>query len=514
MPSDSQDKKNMHWNEIIAEEIIENKVPPYAVLSGITTSGPLHPGTLCEFMFADAVYKSMKKAAEGQKVDFYFFADILDAFDNVPEPFKKYEAELTPHLGKPLVHVPDPLGCHSSFADHFLTEATDAMKRFGVHPTVIRAEKAYAEGRYDKYAIQFSERKDEIKEIVRVSSLRETMPESWHPLMAICSKCGKISTTRITSYSNGEYEYACDQDVKYTKGCGHTGKARISDHKYKLLFRLDWPSRQDFLHISTEGGSVDHHTKGGTLSTVSAIHRDFFKKEPPIFYKFGFLKYKGKKYSKSKGIGHTVGELMELLPIPVLQYALLKPDIQEDKELVLEEGTLLPLILDFEAIGNLDPNSEMARPERKKLISYALTEGKGWKASVVDILVTHAIYKDWKKAGELLGDPEGVAYLSPYISKWLERGWVPDKYVFELGKGGKAENPALVHKFADSLKDGMSGDDAQALVFTVAKENGAAPAALFKDLYTVLIGKPMGPKFGKFAVVAGVKRIKDILSAA
>ena len=514
MPSDSLDKKNMHWNEIIAEEIIEKKKPPYAVLSGITTSGPLHPGTLCEFMFADAVYKSMKKAAVGQIVEFYFFADILDAFDNVPEPFKQYEAQLIPHLGKPLVHVPDPMGCHASFADHFLTEATDAMKKFGVQPTIIRAEKAYAEGRYDKYAMEFSERKDEIKEIVRVSSLRETMPESWHPIMAICAKCGKVSTTRILSYSNGEYEYSCDQDVKYTKGCGYSGKAKISDHKYKLLFRLDWPSRQDFLHISTEGGSVDHHTKGGTLSTVSAIHRDFFKKEPPYFYKFGFLKYKGKKYSKSKGIGHTVAELMELLPIPVLQYALLRPDIQEDKELVLEESTLLPLIADFEAVGNLDASSEMARPERKKLISYALTQGKGWKAPIIDILVTYAIYKDWKKTGELLGDPEGVAYLAPYISRWLEKGWIPDKYVFELGKGGKAENPALVHKFASQLREGMNDEEAQALVFSVAKENGAAPAALFKDLYTVLIGKPRGPKFGKFAVVAGIGRIKDILGSA
>lgn len=514
MPSESLDKKNMHWNEIIAQEIIGKKKPPYAVMSGITTSGPLHPGTLCEFMFADAVYKSMKKAADGQKVEFYFFADILDAFDKVPEPFKQYEAELLPHMGKPLVHTPDPVGCHASFAEHFLSEATDAMHKFGAHPHILRADKVYEEGKYDKYALEFCERKDEIKEIVRVSSLRETMPESWHPLMAICEKCGKIATTRITSYSKGEYEYACDQDVKYTKGCGHKGKAKISDHKYKLLFRLDWPSRQDFLHVSTEGGSVDHHTKGGTLSTVSAVHTQFFKKEPPIFYKFGFLKYKGKKYSKSKGIGHTVSELMELLPIPVLQYALLRPDIQEDKELVLEESTLLPLIADFEMVGNLDPDSEMARPERKKLISYALTEGKKWKASIVDVLVTYAIYKDWKKTGEILGDASGIAYLSPYIAQWLSRGWIPDKYVFELGKGGKPANPELVRKFAFALREGMNDEEVQAAAFSTAKENGTPPAVLFKDLYTVLIGKPMGPKLGKFAVVAGVERIKGILSRA
>ena len=105
----------------------------------------------------------------------------------------------------------------------------------------------------------------------------------------------------------------------------------------------------------------------------------------------------------------------------------------------------------------------------------------------------------WLRA--MLGD-----HLSHHLQSYF--GWKGIK------KGGKAENPALVHKFASQLREGMNDEEAQALVFSVAKENGAAPAALFKDLYTVLIGKPMGPKFGKFAVVAGIGRIKDILGSA
>jgi lysyl-tRNA synthetase, class I len=511
MMDGSSELKNMHWSEIIAREVVEKKQPPYAVMSGITTSGPLHPGTLCEFMFADAIYKSLNKLKNGSK--FYFVADIMDSFDNIPAPFKSYGKELTPHLGKPLAHTPDPLGCHDSFADHFLSEATDAMARFGVQPEIMRADKVYAEGKYDKYALEFSERKEEIKKIVQESSLRETMPEDWHPIMPICEKCGKVETTRITGYENGEYEYSCDKKTRYgVEGCGCRGKAKISDHRYKLLFRLDWPSRQDFMHVSVEGGSVDHHTRGGTLSTVSAVHAHFFRKEPPIFYKFGFLKYKGKKYSKSKGIGHSVQELMELLPLPVFEYALLRPDIQEDKELVLEEKSLLPLISDFEHAASLDLDSELARADRKKAISYSLTGGRRWKAPLADILVSYAIQNDWAKAGELLNDPEGVQYLSRYIPGWLERGWIPDKYVFDLGRGELPAHPEAVRKFADSLKEGMGAEDVHTLVFETATSLGIPPRELFQDLYKVLIGKSMGPKFGKFAITIGISRLKELLS--
>ena len=435
----------------------------------------------------------------------------MDAFDSIPEPFKKYEKELTPHLGKPLAHTPDPEGCHASFGEHFLAEATEAMHKFGAHPEILPAHEIYASGAYDEYAREFSERKDEIKEIVRTSSLRETMPDSWHPIMPICEKCGKVATTRILSYSNGEYEYACDQDAKYVKGCGYKGKAKISSHKYKLLFRLDWPSRQNFLNVKVEGGSVDHHTKGGTIATVYAVHQQFFKKSGPVvFYKFGFLKYKGKKYSKSKGIGHTVSELMQLLPLPVLEYALYRPDLQEDKELVLDEQSLYTLVSDFEYAGTIDAEKDLERADRKKAVAYLLTQGKKWSAPLQDILVTYSLYKDWNKVGEKLEDPEGVSYLAPYITQWMERKWIPDKYIFELGSAPH-DHPELVKEFAASLKEEMVEQDIQNLVYEIAKKHDVKAPELFKSLYLALISKPQGPKLARFTKILGIKKVKEMI---
>ncbi|MFP3950078.1 MAG: lysine--tRNA ligase [Candidatus Micrarchaeia archaeon] len=504
------DPKKMHWSEIIAKKVIDGRKPPYTVMSGITTSGPLHPGTLCEFLFADAIYKSLEKMAGNAK--FVFVADITDAFDNVPGPFKEHSRELEHHLGKPLSDTPDPLGCHSSFADHFFSEATDAMEKFDVHPEVMRADEAYASGKYDEYAIQFSERRDEIKKIVQESSLRESMPDDWHPIMPICEKCGKVATTRVISYESGEYDYVCDGQTPYgAEGCGYKGRARILDHKYKLLWRLDWPARQDFCRVSVEGGSVDHHTKGGSVSTLIAIHTNFFKKEPPIMYKFGFLKYHGKKYSKSKGIGHSVHELMDILPIPVLEYALLRPDIQEDKELVLNEKTLLSLVSDFEHASSLDPDSDLARADRKKTVSYSFTEGRNWSAPLSELLVAYAIYKDWNKAGEVLGDAQGARYLSGYAEAWLKRGWIPEKYVFDFSEGTKPSRPEIVREFAGGLEEGASAEELQSYVFSFAKEKSIQPRELFQNIYTALIGKPRGPRLGKFLFAIGVPRARKML---
>lgn len=502
------DRKSLHWSEQVAREAITQKAEPYVLMSGITTSGPLHPGTLCEFLFADAVSNSIRKQAGS--CDFLFVADILDAFDSIPEPFRKHAKGLEPHLGKPLAHVPDPEGCHPSFGEHFLAEAERAMEKFGASPSILKASDNYAAGKYDGHAMKYSESKDEVKKIVQQSSGRKEMPGHWHPIMPICGKCGRVATTRVLSYADGEYEYACDQDVKYAKGCGYRGSAKIQDHRYKLLFRLDWAARHQIWGVSVEGASVDHHTRGGTLQTVSAVERKFLGIQPPIFFKFGFLKYKGKKYSKSKGIGHTVAELMEVLPIPVLEYALYRPDLQEDKELVLEEGTLLPLLLDYEHASSLDPSEDLARADRKKAISFSLTKEKPWKAPLQDILINYSLYRDWDKVGQLTGDPEGVSYLAPYIGKWFKRGWVPDKYVFEL-KGAPYGHEAEVRDFAEKLDPSMSAEDIQSLVYDVAKGNTVAPASLFKALYLALIGKEKGPRLGPFIKIIGVEKVKSLL---
>jgi len=54
----------------------------------------------------------------------------------------------------------------------------------------------------------------------------------------------------------------------------------------------------------------------------------------------------------------------------------------------------------------------------------------------------------------------------------------------------------------------------QALVFEVAKENGADAKLVFKAIYEVLLGQERGPRFGTFAKMLGRDRTLELLRRA
>jgi lysyl-tRNA synthetase, class I len=445
---------NKHWAEQLADEIAAKGKPPYVIGSGITTSGPAHMGTLCEFLYPSKVRDLLVKG--GQEAQFNFMADILDAFDSVPLSMQQYSKQLEPHLGKPLCDVPDPTGKSKSFGDHFLDEVREVMGKFGIQATIVRMNELYSSGKMDRYAKLFLENEKQAKEIVERSSGREEKKD-WSAIMPICAKCGKIATTRVLSHDGENYEYVCDRDVKYTKGCGFRGKNSIHEHKYNLVWRLDWPARQDLFNTSCEGAGMDHFTKGGSRDTLEAIFREMFKKEPPIGYKFGFILFQGKKYSKSKGIGMGVSDLMALLPPEVITFVLARPDLEENKDISPTKESMLKMVEEYEqSQGFADKGFEGPdRAERKRALAYMLSGKRHWKAPFRDILMYHALHQDWDKVGELIGDAEGVRYLKPYLDEWKNRDFIPDEFNF-IYSPKKAEGKA--RELFSSLSEGMNAD--------------------------------------------------------
>ena len=512
----SEELKSKHWSEILADRVIADKKPPFVVSSGITTSGPTHLGTLCEFLFPSAIVEELKEKGHG--AEFYFIADIFDAFDSVPLSMAKHEKQLAPHLGKPLTDVPDPEGCHASFGEHFLSETMSIMEKFGVRPKIIRINEVYKEGKWDNYAMDFLERGDEAKRIVAESSLKKIEDmDDWSPIMPVCGNCGKIATTRVTAHGRDWYEYSCDRDVKYTKGCGFKGKNKISDHKYKITWRLHWPTWHDYFKTSCEGAGMDHHTRGGSWDTAVEIFRQFFKREPPVGYKYGFVLLQGKKYSKSKGIGMGVTDLLQLMPPELIKYALLRPDLQENKDIDPTGAKLMALYEDFQSVAKAaaQGHGELSRADHKKLIAFKLAAGEkiNWRAPFADVLMCYQLYRDWKKVGEAVKDPEGAAYLAPFIEKWVEKDFAPDEYAFSFKPSKVEAGRDAIRTFAGKLKEGMPAVEIHNLVFEAAKGQGMQPAELFKLLYNALISKDRGPKMGKLIEAIGANKVRETLLA-
>ncbi|MFH0737364.1 MAG: lysine--tRNA ligase [Candidatus Micrarchaeota archaeon] len=502
--------EHKHWSEWLAERVIEEKEEPYVITSGITTSGPAHLGTLCEFLFPDSIRKQLER--RGKKVTFYFLADILDAFDSVPLAMEQYKAQLEPHLGKPLCMVPDPTGKCRSFGDHFLDEVKALMSRFGVKATILRMSDLYLQGRFDEWARFYLKNEAEAKRIVEESSGKQEKKD-WSPIMPICDKCGKIATTRVISHDGESYEYVCDKDVKYTKGCGYRGKGKISDHKWKLTWRLHWPAWKQVFHTSIEGAGMDHHTKGGSEDTCREITKNLMKAEYHIPFKYGFILFQGKKYSKSKGIGMGVSDLVTLVPPEIIKYILIKPDLEENVDINPTAESIIKTMEDLQKAAELSgkDRESLNRHERKMAIAFELSADKlNWKAPFLDMLLYHQIYHDWKEVESMTGDPEGVRYMHPYIEEWVKRDFMPDDYRFKYQPGAvKATNDALA--LVRSLDPGMDALAVHNAIFDFAKANGIEPKKLFAELYQTLLGKERGPRLGKLIAALGVSKVKKDL---
>ncbi len=509
MDKKAEDLKNKHWMEILVDRLEEQKKPPFVITGGMTTSGPAHLGTVCEFLYPAVLKQSLE--SRGKKVEFKFVGDILDAFDCIPFELLKYTDELTPDLGKPLVHTRDPLECHKSFGEHYLEQAKKIMERMSLEIEVIEADKMYESGSMDKYAAFFLQNEGSVKEVVAQTSMKKVEDlKDWSPIMPICQKCGKIATTRVIWHSSDEYEYVCDKDVKYTTGCGFKGRSRIIDHAYKLQWRLHWPSWQALFNSSIEGSGMDHMTKGGSATTAVEVHKKLLGRDPPILFKYGFVLINGKKYSKSKGNGMTATELSNLVPPEMLKYALIVPNIEQNKDIDPTGDKLILLYNDIERISKIETSDERADVKKKLAFDVAIKK-LSWKSSFLDILLNYQIYRDWDKVSDLVGDRDGVIYLSHYIEAWLSKGFAPERYNFSVKQSKIVTNLDAVRLLASNLKEGMGEVDVHNMIYEVAGNAKVRPEELFKSIYNAIIGKDSGPKLGKLIAAIGIKKVKEML---
>ena len=508
-----EDLKDKHWSEILVDEIVSAKKEPYIITGGMTTSGPAHMGTICEFLYPSVIREALEN--RGKKTDFFFVADIFDAFDSIPGEMHPYADELTPQLGKPLCDVTDPLKCHQSFGEHYLSQGIELMKKMEVKLNLVRAKELYTSGSFDAYTRLYLREEHKVKEVVARTSLRKVEElKDWSPIMPVCADCGKIATTRVTWHDEEEYEYVCDRDVEYTKGCGFKGRDKISNHKYKLQWRLHWPTWQAHFNSSAEASGQEHMTRGSSADTSAAVHKEILNREPPLLLKYGLIMFHGKKYSKSKGIGMGAFEIIQLIPPEVLKYILIVPNLQQNKDLDPTGESLVKLYDEIERVSGLNGTAK-ARPDEKKLQAFKFSIRKlKWRAPFLDMLLNYQIYRDWGKVGQLLGDKEGVAYLAPFISEWLKKGFEPEQYDFSIKPQRISDGKDLVKKFAEGLRPGMNDLDVHNLVYSTVGDDKAQAKKLFTAAYTAIIGKDNGPRLGKLIAAIGIEKAKAMLNSA
>lgn len=324
--------KTEHWADRLADHVISvadaRKGPgsTIVVASGISPSGAIHLGNLREVLTPHLVAEAI--ARRGRTVDHLHSWDDLDRFRKVPAGAPP---ELEEHIGKPLVDVPDPWGCHDCWADHFVEQFDEELQALGVRPRQIRQARAYRAGTYGASVVRALEHRGEIFDILaqfqtadRHEGSLEERRRDYYPLRVYCPECGTDDTV-TTRYDEETHVagFRCNRD-------GTEGEVDVTGPmNAKLVWKVDWPMRWAWEGVDFEPAGEDHSTPGSSRDVGVQIVRAIYGAEPPEYLAYAFVGAAGRsKMSGSFGAAPTPANALEIMEPPLLRwlYARRKPE--------------------------------------------------------------------------------------------------------------------------------------------------------------------------------------------
>lgn len=304
----------------------------YVVESGVTPSGKIHLGNFIDLVIADSVLKALRRW--GVEIRGYLAVDSMDPFRQppsfAPEDFKR---EAKRYVGQPFEAIPDPWGCHSNYAEHFVKPVGESFGAYGIELEIVWASELHKSWSYVKPLLEVLARASEVREtlnrVKRKAGHTRLYPEGWLPYRPRCSGCGRIDeVVHPLGVEGSRVKYRCS-------ACGHEGVAEAAGGEGKPPWRVDWPLRWLALNVHFEPLGKDHMASGSGYDTASALVRELFKREPPVpvFYDFVYWVERTdggrrlNKFSKRKGTGLGVDEWLRFAPPEVLRFQVLKREV-------------------------------------------------------------------------------------------------------------------------------------------------------------------------------------------
>ena len=206
----------MYWADEIAEQLIATypDADIYTCASGISPSGEVHMGNLREVVTTWFVVKALQD--RGKKTRFIFSWDNYDRLRKVPLDL---DQSLTKYVGMPLDKIPDPFGCHGSWAKHFEQPFIDALKTIGIEIEHLFQADRYTSGMYADKMIEAVQKRKKVYDVLMSFKTQEANDhdrETFYPVQIYCDECGRDTTHILGDRENGAVlDYECK--------CGHKG---------------------------------------------------------------------------------------------------------------------------------------------------------------------------------------------------------------------------------------------------------------------------------------------------
>jgi lysyl-tRNA synthetase, class I len=466
---------------------------PHVVVSGISTSGNIHVGNLLEVLVAEAVANALRE--RGEEVRFIFHADTIDPLrkiaPGVPAEFEEY-------LGHSLSRIPDPEGCHASYAEHFLAPFEEALEAMEMDIEVLRSHELYEGGVYTDVTREAIEHTDELREIMGEVTGRE-MPEEWSPYLPRAAS-GDLTGNRVVEHLPEESR------VVFVDRGGNEGVADYSRGEGKLGWRVELAARWKALKVTFEPFGKDHTSRGGSTDTADRMAREVFHYPVPGRYEYEWIGLKGRgAMSSSRGIVLLPKDLLEIMPPDAVRRMVLGRDPSRAWDLDLEGG--FPRFMD-----EYRASVEKKPVPFNHLVTVAQTVGDDVEAAAE--MLRRGGYE------EAARDPEKLARDLAYARNWAER-WAPESMRLRVLSREEAEEAAAeldagqrgyLAAVAEALSPEMSGDAVQDLLYSTAVVRGLKPKRAFAAVYTVLLGKKSGPRAGPFVAGLPAEMVRERFS--
>jgi lysyl-tRNA synthetase class 1 len=309
--------------------------------SGISPSGPVHLGNLRELMTPHLVADEVRR--NGTPCRHILSWDDYDRLRRVPAGLPDSFAE---YVGRPLTAVPDPCGQHENYAEHFKAPLRDSLDRLGVQVTEISQTEMYTSGAYTTQIVLAMRRRADIGAVLARYRTRRLAAENpaadntaadntaaddddelrageYYPFRPYCAVCGRDDTT-VTAFDDETTE------ITYACACGAVvGPIPIADVAGKLAWKVDWPMRWAYEHVTFEPAGVDHSSPGSSFTVGGELVTDIFGGEMPLHFGYSFVGAPGAaKMSGSRGGAPTPADALEIFEAPLLRwlYARRRPE--------------------------------------------------------------------------------------------------------------------------------------------------------------------------------------------
>lgn len=541
--------KSLFWADQIAKRILERKrfrytgrnVPEfkeYVVKTSASLSGVLHIGRLSDTVRGESVHRALLDSGVDSRL--IWVAEDMDPLRKVP---KGVPSDFSKYIGMPVTDVPDPFGCHKSYAEHYVSEyfkvidefVAEKMERYSMR-------EEYRKGNFSPFVKKILERMEKVIEIQN-KFRNNPLPPGWSPWKPICENCGKIITTRVNEFRDGIAHYEC-RDYSFensiAKGCGHKGENDPSKSEGKLMWKSEWAAQWARWKVVSEGAGKEYQVPMSAWWVNAEIVEKVldFPMPEPIFYEH--IMIDGEKMSASKGNVVYPAGWLEVATPELLRFFYNKK-LMKTRSFSWKD---LPSLFDdydrHERVffGKEKLENEKEEEHMKRLYEISQTEKPFFAPQIsfdLAVMVSQIVpVKDYmgpslgllKKNGHLPGNVSGKELERVKRRLSLAKEWAvkysPERMRFEVREKvdekirerlSEKQKKAIRLLSGELKKKERKEEELKELFFRISKEDvGIEPRDFFRAVYLSLIGKESGPRLTRFVSALGCKRVSEILS--